>query len=329
MDIVRFGILGVARTAMKRTIPAIRKVSSLCRVEGIASRGENRAQALAGKMGIPLAFGSYEALLESPDIDAVYIPLPNHLHVPWAIRALRAGKHVLCEKPVAVSVEQARELAGEASRHPECRIMEAFMFRHHTQWLEIKERIQDGELGEVRAIQSVFSYYNMDPDNIRNRPDKGGGAMMDVGCYCISLSRWLLGSEPESVCGCMDVDPDFGTDRMFSGVMKFGSCVSSFTCSTQLESCQQVFILGTRGRIEVMAPFNPPPDGPTSILLHRDGQIAERGFECDHYAAQAADFARSILEGTPVPVPLEDAIANLRVHEALMRSAREQYVVRL
>lgn len=322
MEYVRMGVMGTAGTALKRTIPAMHKELSLCRVQAIASRNRARAEQAAREAGIGQVMGSYEELLESPDIDAVYIPLPNHMHVPWAIKALRAGKHVLCEKPVAMSAQQARELADEAARHPGLKVMEAFMYRHHDQWREAKRLVDDGSLGKVRAIRSVFSYYNTDPANIRNRPDMGGGAMMDIGCYCISLSRWLLGAEPDMVRGTVDMDPDFGTDRLFCGTMQFGARVSSFTCSTQLEAHQRVDILGTRGRMELLLPFNPPQDGETSAFLSYGGGVEEIRFECDQYAAMAAAFARSVLDDAPVPMPLSDAEANLRVHEALMRSAR-------
>lgn len=322
MEYVRMGVMGTAGTALKRTIPGMQKESSLCRVRAIASRNWDKAVQAAQEAGIEHAMGSYEELLESPDIDAVYIPLPNHMHVPWAVKALRAGKHVLCEKPLAMSAEQARELADEAARHPGLKVMEAFMYRHHDQWREAKRLVDHGELGEVRAIRSVFSYYNADPDNIRNRPEMGGGAMMDIGCYSISLSRWLMGTEPDMVRGTMDTDPEFGTDRLFCGTMHFGSRVSAFTCSTQLEAHQRVDIMATRGRMELTLPFNPPQEGETRVLLSRGGAVEEIRFECDQYAAMAGAFARSVLDDAPVSVPLSDAVANLRVHEALLRSAR-------
>lgn len=328
MHTVRFGIMSTAGIGVKKVIPALRK-SRFCTVEGIASRAEASARDTAAELDIPRSFGSYESLLASTDIDAVYIPLPNHLHVEWAVKALRAGKHVLCEKPLGMDSAEVRYLQEQAIRHPDLKIMEAFMYRFHPQWIEVRRLVDSGALGEVRAIQSFFSYFNNDPNNIRNKVDLGGGAMMDIGCYCISLSRFLFDAEPDRVCGLMDRDPDFGTDRTFSGMMDFSGRMSTFTCSTQLEGGQRVHVLGTRGRVEILIPFNAPPDASCEILLQQEKETRTVKFDvCDQYTLQGDLFAQSILEKTTTPTPLNDALANMLAHEALIQSAKEGVWIR-
>lgn len=329
MNKVRFGIMSTAKIGREKVVPALLR-GTYTTVEAMASRSEESARATAEQLGVPRVFGSYEAMLASDAIDAVYIPLPNHLHVPWAVKALRAGKHVLCEKPIGLNSGEARQLMEEAARHPELKVMEGFMYRHHPQWVEAKRLADSGELGEVRAIQSFFSYYNDDPGNIRNRADLGGGAMMDIGCYCISLSRFIFDAEPDRVCGLVDRDPGFGTDRAFSGMLDFGGRMSAFACSTQLEGCQYVHVLGTKGRVEIPIPFNAPPDEPCEIIVQQEKKVRTVTFDvCDQYAIQGDLFARAILEDTPAPTPLEDALLNLLAHEALMQSAEKGEWVRL
>ena len=292
------------------------------KVEAVASRNLDKARDFARELGIPKVHGAYEDLLADPGIDAVYIPLPNHLHVPWAIKALEAGKHVLCEKPIALNAAEAGTLLRAAARSPRLKIMEAFMYRHHPQWIEAKRLVDAGGVGELRAVQSFFSYFNDDPGDIRNTASAGGGAMMDIGCYCISLSRFLFAAEPVKVCGLVDRDPRFGTDRMFTGIMDFGGRTASFVCATQLADWQRVNILGTTGRVEILIPFNAPPDTPC-ILRHQEGE-AEREVSfsvCDQYTLQAEAMSRAIIEDAPVPTPLTDAAANMRALEALMRAA--------
>jgi len=333
MKKIRFGILSTAKIGRTKVIPAIQH-SELCRVTAISSRTMESARAAADALSIPKAYDSYEALLADPDIDAVYIPLPNHLHVAWAIKALEAGKHVLCEKPIGLNTGEANKLINAEGRHPGLKIMEAFMYRHHPQWVEAKRLVDAGEIGELKTIQSFFSYYNADPDNIRNRADIGGGAMMDIGCYTISLSRFIFGGEPTRGVGFMDRDPEFGTDRLFSGMLDFKGRVSSFTCSTQLADYQRVNIFGATGRIEILIPFNAPPDRPCALVLQRDNvpkdeQLRTVTFEiCDQYSIQADLFARAILEDTRVPVTLNDAYANMQTLERLIKSAEDGTWVR-
>jgi len=329
MKKIRFGIISTAGIGTKKVIPAMQK-GKYTEVTAICSRSEEGARNAADALGIPKSYGSYEALLADPDVDAVYIPLPNHMHVQWAINAMKAGKHVLCEKPIGLNSLEANQLIDTTSRYPDLKVMEAFMFHHHPQWIETKRLVDAGEIGELITIQSFFSYFNDDPDNIRNKADIGGGGLMDIGCYNISLSRLLFNTEPNRVCGFVDRDPKFGTDRLFSGMMDFADKVSTFTCSTQLAKYQRVNILGSTGRIEIIIPFNAPPDKPCQIILQRDNMKEEHKkihtitFDaCDQYTAQGDLFAKAIIEDTPVPTPLTDAWANMHTIETLMESAEK------
>ena len=323
MGKIRWGVLSTARIGAEKVIPAM-QLGEYCTVTAIASRNLEKAQATARQLGIGKAYGSYEELLADPDVDAVYIPLPNHLHVPWSIKALKAGKHVLCEKPIGLSTAEAQQLLDAARKFPRLKVMEAFMYRHHPQWQWAKQLVAEGKIGEVRTIQSFFSYCNTDPDDIRNRADIGGGGLMDIGCYCISLSRFIFGAEPRRVCGIMEHDPEFKVDRLASGILEFSNGASTFTCATQLASYQRVNIFGTKGRIEIEIPFNAPPDQPCKVWYEEDGaNIEEVALEiCNQYTIQGDLFSRAVLEDKEAPVPLEDAVANMRVIEALACSAK-------
>jgi len=318
----RWGILSTARIGVEKVIPAIQN-SENCEVVAIASRSEERSRQAADRLQIPKAYGSYEALLADPDVNVIYNPLPNHLHVPWSIRALEAGKHVLCEKPIGLSSSEGRELIDAGAKHPELKLMEAFMYRHHPQWQRARQLVRDGAIGRLRTIQSAFSYYNVDPDNVRNHADIGGGGLMDIGCYPISLSRFVFETEPVRVSGILEQDPDFHVDRLASAILDFGDGISTFTCSMQLSPYQRVNIFGDRGRIEIEIPFNAPADRPSRLWLqHSADNIEEIVFElCDQYTIQAELFARAIMDGTPVPTPIEDAVANMKVIEAIVASA--------
>jgi predicted dehydrogenase len=321
MDRVRFGILGAARIARRKVIPAMQR-GSHCVVTAIASRDAERARRAAGELEVEKSYGSYEELLADPDVDAVYIPLPNHLHVPWAMEALDAGKHVLCEKPVALDGEEARRLVRAATKHPKLKLMEAFMYRHHPQWRRTKELVDDGAIGDLLAIQSAFAYHNDDPANVRNRADYGGGGLMDIGCYCISLARFLFDREPDRVAGTMKIHPEFGTDVLTSGILDFGRGTSSFVCATLMTPHQHVDVFGSEGKIAIEIPFNAPPDEPTRIRLTRDGRTDEIAFAAaDQYTIQGDLFAKAVLNDTDVPTPLSDAVANMGVIDAVRRSA--------
>ena len=322
MSRIRWGVLSTANIAVGKVIPALQK-SELVEVSAIASRDLGRARAVAEQLRIPHAYGSYEELLASPEVDVVYNPLPNHLHVPWSIRAIQAGKHVLCEKPIGLSAEEGERLLEAARAHPELKVMEAFMYRFHPQWLELKRIVDDGGIGELRTIQSFFSYFKRDPDNIRNRPEMGGGGLMDIGCYNVSLSRFVFGAEPRRVVSTVEFDPDLGVDRLTSAILDFGRGTSTFTCSTQLAPYQAVDVFGTEGRLSLEIPFNAPQDGPTRLTHQRAGEGVERVFvRVDQYTLQGDALSRAILEGAPVPTPLEDAVANMRVLEAVFGSGR-------
>jgi predicted dehydrogenase len=292
-------------------------------VAAIASRELARAEGAAARLGIPRAYGSYEELLADDEIDAVYIPLPNHLHVPWSIAALEAGKHVLCEKPIGLSAAEAQQLVETARAYPALKVMEAFMYRHHPQWQRARELVEQGEIGELRTVQSFFSYFNDDPANIRNQVDAGGGGLADIGCYCVSLARFLFDAEPLRVLGLVEYDPDFQTDTLASGILDFGRGTATFTCGTQLAPFQRVNILGTAGRVEIDIPFNAPRDRPCTMRHQRGGRVQEIALAvCDQYTIQGDLFAEAVLERRDVPTPLTDAVANVRAVEALVASAQ-------
>ena len=324
---VTWGVLGAAKIALKQVIPAMQG-SEYAQIVAIASRDLRKAEAAAKELGIAAAYGSYEELLADATINAIYNPLPNHLHVPWSIKALEAGKHVLCEKPIALSAAEAEQLLAASQQYPHLKIMEAFMYRLHPQWRRAKELVADGKIGTLKTIQSFFSYSNADPQDIRNRADFGGGGLMDIGCYCISLSRFLFGAEPERVCGLVEYDPQLKIDRLSSAMLDFGSGTATFTCSTQLTPYQRVNLFGTSGRIEIEIPFNAPPDRPcrmwhTNVGPDGDDRCEEILLEvCNQYEIQGNLFSRAVLEDLPVPTPFEDAIQNMRVIERIKQSAQ-------
>ncbi len=295
-------------------------------VTAIASRDLRRAEEVAHALGIPKAYGSYEELLADPQIEAIYNPLPNHLHVPWSMKAAEAGKHVLCEKPISITVTEARALLAVQQRTG-ILIAEAFMVRNHPQWLRARELVASGRVGALRAIQGHFSYFNVDPANIRNIPEFGGGSLMDTGCYSINTSRFLFGEEPLRVLGLIDRDPKLKIDRLTSAILQFPSGQSLFTCSTQLVYYQRVELLGSLGRIEIAIPFTPSNDCPNEIRIDdgRDliggGVTTETFPACNQFTIQGEVFSRAVRQGTEVPVPLPDAIKNMAVIEALFRSA--------
>ena len=313
---IKWGIISTAKIGVVKVIPAMQQ-SDYCDIVAISSRTLPQAQEAAAKLGISKAYGTYEDMLADPEIEAVYNPLPNHLHVPLSIKALEAGKHVLCEKPISLDTAEAQYLLDESKKYPHLKIMEAFMYRFHPQWRKAKELVNNGDIGELRTIQSIFTYYNMDPENVRNKPGIGGGGLMDIGCYPISLSRFIFDAEPQRVKGELEFDPNFQVDRLASGVMEFEAGTATFTVATQLSSYQRVNILGTQGRIEIEIPFNAPPDKPTRLWLQRDSEVKEIQFDvCDQYAIQGDEFSLAILNDTPVPTPLEDAVANMNVIDA-------------
>jgi predicted dehydrogenase len=322
---VRWGVLGVAGIAVKKVIPAMQK-GEHCEIAAIASRDLNRAQEAAAALGIPKAYGSYQELIDDPEIEAIYNPLPNHLHLPWSSRAAEAGKHVLCEKPIGLNADEARQLL-EVEKRTGVKIGEAFMIRTHPQWLRTRELIRSGAIGELHSISGYFSYYNDDPANIRNVPEFGGGGLMDIGCYPINTSRFIFGTEPTRVSGLATLDPRLGTDRLTSAILEFPRGHAIFTCSTQLVPYQRMQFFGTKGRIEIEIPFNAPVDRPCRIAIDSGEDVFGGGIRyeefptCDQYTIQGDLFSKAIRLGGDVPVPIEDSIRNMAVIDAIFRSS--------
>jgi predicted dehydrogenase len=320
MNKVKWGILSTAKIAREKVIPGM-QAGKLCDIRAIASRNKEQAQAVAAALNIPVVYGTYEELLNDASIDAVYIPLPNHLHVEWALKAVQAGKHVLCEKPIGLSAAEAEQLLKAVQQKPQLKVMEAFMYRFHPQWQQAKQWVDNGSIGALKTIQSFFSYYNVDPANIRNKADMGGGGMMDIGCYCVSLARFIFGKEPQRVMGLVEYDPVLQTDRLASGMLDFTTGTSTFTCSTQLMPYQRVNILGTTGRIEIEIPFNAPPKEATRAWLYTKTGTEEKVFEpVDQYTIQGDLLSKAILDNAPTPTPLQDAVNNMKVIEAVIAS---------
>jgi len=323
---LRWGALSTAAIGVKKVLPAMQQ-GRFSSVVAIASRDPAKARTAAAALGIPTAYGSYEELLADPAVDAVYNPLPNHLHVPWTIKAAEAGKHVLCEKPISTTVAEARTLL-EVRERTGVKIGEAFMVRCTPQWLRLRELLNEGRIGELRSVLGFFSYFNTDPANIRNQVECGGGALLDIGCYLTLASRFAFASEPARVIACIDRDPRMRTDRLTSAILDFPSGHSVFTCSTQLVYGQRLYFLGTRGRIEMEIPVSAPFDRPTRLLIDTGSDLFGGGLTAEtfpiynHYTLQGDAFSKAVLEGTLVPVPLEDAIRNMAVIEALFDSAR-------
>ncbi len=324
MDKVRWGILSTADIGMKKVTPAIQAAEN-CEVVAIASRNQMRADDAAAELGIPTAYGTYEELLAADDVDAVYIPLPNDMHAEWTVKAAVAGKHVLCEKPLALDADEAERMA-RACEDAGVKLAEAFMYRHHPTWVEAVRLVRAGAIGELQGVQSWFSYYNDDPENIRNRTENGGGAIMDIGCYNINASRMLFDAEPVRIEAAVRRDPTMGIDTLSSAVLEFpGGGQATFTCSTRSEDYQRVHIVGSSGRIEIEIPFNIPPDLETRIFVTAGGNppvdpVAETIVfpPEDQYTIQATLFAQAILDDTPVPVPISDAIANMKVIDTIL-----------
>ncbi|WP_305989586.1 Gfo/Idh/MocA family protein [Roseibium sp. MMSF_3544] len=321
---VRWGIISTAKIGREKVIPGI-QASQTGIAAAIASRDQDRARETADALGIEKAYGSYEELFADPDIDVIYNPLPNHMHVPMTVQAVEAGKHVLCEKPIALSAEEASELLDL----PRDRLVaEAFMVRAHPQWIRARDLVRSGALGELRAIQGHFSYFMDNPDNIRNRADMGGGALMDIGCYTMLAGRYFFEGEPERVVSLIDRDPDFGTDRLTSAIMDFGAGRQlSFTVSTQLTPYQRLQLFGTKKRLDIMIPFNAPQGGAVTLRLDDGSALADGSAQdetidpCDQYAEQADVFGRAVLGEKVMTYGVEDALQNMKILDAIFASA--------
>jgi predicted dehydrogenase len=319
-----WGVLGAAKVAHARVVPGMGR-SALNEVRAIASRDEAKAREAAAKMGVPKAYGSYEALLADPEIEAVYNPLPNHLHVPLTLAAAAAGKHVLCEKPIAINAAEAEQLRAASGT---VLIAEAFMVRFHPQWLRAKEIIDSGELGRVRSMQIAFSHFNDDANNIRNRSDiEGGGVLYDIGCYAVVAGRFLFGAEPTRAVAL--IEREGGVDATSSGVLEFpGRRRVDLTVSMRGARHQRVIVSGEKKRLEIVIPFNPNHDMETRLIVDDGSDLTGASARveviapADHYALQADAFARAVWGEAPFPYGLDDAIANMRVLDALYRSGK-------
>ena len=325
VDKVRWGVLGTAKIALAKVIPAMQR-SPWCEITAIASRDLAKARDAARELSIPNAYGSYEELLADENVEVVYNPLPNHLHVPWTVKAAEAGKHVLCEKPIGMNAAEAKTLI-EVRDRTGVRIQEAFMVRTHPQWLETRRLIHSGKIGSLRSIGGFFTYFNPDAANIRNQLELGGGGLMDIGCYPITISRFMYDAEPRRVLGMIERDPVFGTDSLTTAALDFPNGHSTFTCSTRLAPYQRMFFMGTEGRIEVLIPFNAPNDRPTQIVVDTGEDLTGGSAQviefpvCDQYEIQGTLFSQAIREDRPQEIPLEDAISNMVVIDAVFRSA--------
>jgi predicted dehydrogenase len=324
---VSWGVLSTAKIGVTKVIPAM-QAGKLCSIDAIASRDVDTAKRVASELGIPRAYGSYEELLADPAIEAIYNPLPNHLHVPWTIRAMEAGKHVLCEKPVAMTADEAKQLVAARERTGRI-VAEAFMVRQNPQWQRAREIARSGEIGEVRAVQTLFSYFLLDPANVRNQADIGGGGLMDIGCYTIVSARYMFAAEPVRVAALIDRDPQLRTDRLTSALMEFpGARHLTFTCSTQLSPHQRVTVVGSTGRIEVLVPFNAPNERPCQIVIDdgRDlfggGARVEELPVADQYTLQGEAFSRAVRGEAALEFPIEDGVLNMRVIDAVLRAAQ-------
>lgn len=323
MGKIRWGVLSTAKIGREFVIPAIQR-SRYGEVTAIASRDKAQAEAVARDLGIEKAYGSYAELLADPEIDAVYNPLPNNLHVDLTLEAAAAGKPVLCEKPIAMNAADAERLRRIDGKVP---VMEAFMVRFHPQWLWVRDQVRGGALGELRAIQAFFSYTNRDPQNIRNKPETGGGALLDIGVYPTVISRFLFEAEPERVFALIERDPDFGTDRLASAILDFGGGRrSDFTVSTQVTPYQRLHAVGTKARLEIEIPFNAPPGGETQVFVDEGAQPGDSLRKthsiaaCDQYSEQCDAFAKAVLGEAELPYGIEDAIRMMRIIDALFRS---------
>jgi predicted dehydrogenase len=325
MGKVKWGVLGVAKIALEKVIPAMQG-GEASQIAAIASRDLARAREAANKLAIERAYGSYEELLADSEIEAVYNPLPNELHVPWSVKALEAGKHVLCEKPIGLDANEARLLIEARERSGKL-VAEAFMVRYHPQWRRARELVATGAIGAANAIQTFFSYRLLDPANVRNRPP-GGGGLYDIGCYAVLTARYIFRAEPTRVVATLDRDPNFRTDRLVSAIVEFpGGRHLTFSAATQLSGHQRVTIAGEAGRIEVAIPFNAPPDRPAKIMIDSGADLFGGGAQveefpvCDQYTLQGDAFSRAVLGEAKLEFSLEDAVLNMRVIDALFRSA--------
>lgn len=323
MSKLRWGVISTADIGVKKVIPGMMGSTKL-EILAISSRDEARAKQAARQLGIARAYGSYEAMLADPDIEAVYNPLPNHLHVPLTLKAVQAGKHVLCEKPFAIKASELEVLRPYADK---VHIREAFMVKFHPQWIAVREALRQGRIGSPRFIHVAFAYHNTDPANVRNQADIGGGGLYDIGCYAITAGRWFFEGEPSRVIASFDRDPTFKTDRTASGLMDFaGGRQLAFTVSTQSCPYQRIQIVGEKGRIEIEIPFNAPPKRACRYAIDDGSSLDGAGIgwheveAADQYMLQAEAFGEAVRNTKPDAKWLDDAVSNLRILDAMFRS---------
>lgn len=327
---LRWGILGTGLIAQSHVIAAL-QTAERCELVAIASRSIDRAAELASQFGIPQAHGSYEDLLADPDIDCVYLPLPNHLHKPWIMQAADAGKHILCEKPLTLTSVDA----AAAAAHCEARgvtLMEAFMYRFHPAWVTAQGLIADGAIGRVTDVSVWFSFRSTRPTDYRHGFESGGGALYDVGCYAVDVSRMLLGDAPSRVLGTARIDAGSGVDLTFSGILDYGESIATFTCSMEQEPLHTAIIHGTGGWLSIADPFNCPSDIATTITIgsggdHHPHASTSRTFTvpaANQYGLQATALVDAIVHDEPAPVPIEGSIANMKLLERLFEAAGMQ-----
>tara|TARA_B110000027_G_scaffold78124_1_gene83151 strand:- start:2314 stop:3270 length:957 start_codon:yes stop_codon:yes gene_type:complete len=316
MKKVSWGILGTAQIAIKKVIPAMRK-AKYCSIDAIASRHLSQAQFIADQFQIKKAYGSYEAMLLDPTIEAIYIPLPNHLHIEWILKSFEAGKHVLCEKPIGLNLSEAMLMNEALKKYPDLRVMEAFMYKFHPQWEKVRSLIATGSIGTLVHVYIHFSYAQLDPNNIRNQKSMGGGSLMDVGCYGVSVARWLFEEEPLKVSGMSEYDPDMKTDRLTSGILQFSKGSAAFTCGTQMKRFQVVHVFGSKGKIEIKHPFN-CLDQEAILIVQQGSDIDYFSFEpANPYTLQADHFSKSIRTLEPLLIPVSDSLNNMRIIDQL------------
>ncbi|HYP91531.1 MAG TPA: Gfo/Idh/MocA family oxidoreductase [Polyangiaceae bacterium] len=326
-------MLGLNNFAQVAAVPAMRR-APLAKLHALGSRSLAKAERAAAALNGVRAYGSYEQLLADPELEAVFISLPNSLHVPWSIAAARAGKHVLCEKPLALSRAEAESLA-DVARETGKLVAEGFMLRYHPQWLAVVDLIRSGRIGEVRAVQTAFSYCNTDLEDIRNRPDSGGGALFDIGCYAVNTARLIFGREPERVIGVAERDPRTTCDRLTSAILDFGVGQASFVVGTQHVPYQRVHVFGTRGHLELEIPFNAPHDRPCPVYVDEgfvgapDFTVRQSSDEraelittpaANQFTQQWQAMSAAIRSGGTLPNDMQSAIANARIIDAIVRS---------
>ncbi|MDC1517377.1 Gfo/Idh/MocA family oxidoreductase [Cyclobacteriaceae bacterium] len=317
MKKVSWGILGTAQIAIKKVIPAMLK-ANFCSIDAIASRDLSQAQLIADQFQLKKAYGSYEAMLLDPTIEAIYIPLPNHLHVEWILKSLAAGKHVLCEKPMGLNLSEVKLMNEELRKYPDLRVMEAFMYKFHPQWEKVKSLIASDSIGTLVHVHIHFSYAQLDPNNIRNQKRMGGGSLLDVGCYGISAARWLFEEEPMKVSGLSEYDPKMKTDRLTSGILQFSKGSATFTCGTQMERFQVVHVFGSKGKIEIKHPFN-CLDQEATLILQQGSAIDRISFEpVNTYTLQGDHFSKAIRTLEPSLISVSDSMNNMRVIQQLL-----------